>query len=226
MDVVIVGAGGHGRVVLDILSAAGGHTVVGFLDADPGRRGSSVNGVPVLGPVNLLAKLRQQGVGHGIVAIGDNRARRRQGELLLEHGFELVTAVHPSAVVSGTAVLGRNVVVAAQAAVCADARVDDYAIVNTAAVVDHECHVGAAAHVTPGVRLAGRVRVGDEAFVGLGACVIQCLTVGRGATVGAGAVVLRDVPDGATVVGVPARVVKGTVAGGGTTGAGRSPVSP
>lgn len=208
MDVVIVGAGGHGKVVLDILSAAGGHRVVGFLDADPALRGTAVGGLPVLGPVNLLAKLWQQKVRHGVVAIGDNRTRRRYGDLLREQGFTLANAVHPSAVVSAAATLGANVVVAAQAVVGVDARVDDFAIVNTGATVDHECHVGAAAHVTPGVRLAGRVRVGEEAFVGLGAIVIQCLSIGRGATVGAGAVVLTDVPDGATVVGVPARVVK------------------
>jgi UDP-perosamine 4-acetyltransferase len=207
MDVVIIGAGGHGRVVLDILNAAGGHSVVAFLDADLSLRGTSVGSVPVLGPVNLLAKLWQQKVRHGIVAIGDNATRRRYGELLRQQGFELINAVHPSAAVSASAKLGRNVVVAAQAAICAEARVDDYAIINTGAIVDHETHVAAGAHITPGVCLAGRVQVGEDAFVGLGACVIQCLSIGRGAIVGAGAVVIRDVPDGATVVGVPARIV-------------------
>ena len=208
MDLVIIGAGGHGRVVLDILSAAGGHSVVGFLDADPSLRGASVGGVPVLGPVNLLAKLWQQKVRHGIVAIGDNRTRRRYGDQLRQQGFALINAIHPSAVVSSSAKLGKNVVVAAQAAVCAEACIDDFAIINTGAIVDHECRVGAGAHITPGVRLAGRVQVGEEAFVGLGANVIQCLSIGRGAIVGAGAVVIRDVPDGATAVGVPARVIR------------------
>ena len=208
MDVVIIGAGGHGKVVADILRAAGGANLVGFLDADPALRGQTVAGLPVLGPVNLLAKLWQQNVRHAVVAIGDNRTRRRYGDVLREHGLEPRSAVHPSAVVSASAALGRGVVVAANATVCAEARVGDFAIVNTAAVVDHECVVGAAAHIAPGVRLAGRVRIGDEAFVGIGATVIQCLTIGPGAIVGAGAVVTRDVPELATVVGVPARVVK------------------
>jgi UDP-perosamine 4-acetyltransferase len=208
MDVVIIGAGGHGRVVLDILTAAGGHSVIGFLDADPSLRGSTVGGVSVLGSVNLLSKLWQQKVRHGIVAIGDNRTRRRYGDLLRQQGFDLINAVHPSAVVSASAQVGKNVVIAAQAAVCAEARIDDFAIINTGAIVDHECHVGAGAHITPGVRLAGRVQVGEEAFVGIGANVIQCLSIGRAAIVGAGAAVIRDVPDGATAVGVPARVIR------------------
>jgi UDP-perosamine 4-acetyltransferase len=208
IDVVIIGAGGHGRVVLDILNAVGGHRVVGFLDADLSLRGTSMNGVPVLGPVNLLSKLWQQKARHGIVAIGDNRTRRRYGDLLREQGFDLINAIHPSAVVSATAKLGVNVVVAAQAAVCADAQVESFAIVNTGAIVDHECRIAAGVHVTPGVKLAGRVTVGEDAFIGLGANVVQCLSIGAGATVGAGAVVLKDVPDGVTVVGVPARVIK------------------
>jgi UDP-perosamine 4-acetyltransferase len=210
MDTLIVGAGGHGKVVLDILRAGGTYKPVGFVDADPSRAGTTVGGLPVFGPINLLPKLRQQHrhLKHAIVAIGDNRARTSTAPRLVEAGLTLINAIHPTAVVSASATLGRNVVVAAQAVVCAEAIVADSVIVNTAAVVEHECEVGEAAHVAPTAALAGRVRVGRGAFVGLGAKVIQCLSVGEFATVGAGAVVIADVPARATVVGVPARVVK------------------
>ena len=207
-DVVIIGAGGHGKVVLDVILAEGKYRPVGFVDNNPSLLDSYVCGLPVLGPVNALPRLKRQRIRHAIIAIGDNGQRLSQLPELDATGFELVTAVHPTAFVSPRATLGRGVVVAPKACVVTEARVADLAIVNTAAIVEHECEVGVAAHVAPGAVLAGRVRVGRGAFVGIGAQVIQCRSVGEFAVVGAGAVVLNDVPDGATVVGVPARVVK------------------
>lgn len=208
MDVVLIGAGGHGRVVLDILRAAGVHMPIGFLDADPQLTGQTIGGLPVLGQVNMLPKLKAQKVKGAIISIGDNPPRRRYFQKVLDQGFELVNAVHPGSQVSATARLGRNVVIAAGAVVSTDARLGDGVIVNTSAVIDHECEIGRSVHICPSATLAGRVRVGDETFIGLGCNIIQCLKIGSHAIVGAGAVVIGDVPDGATVVGVPARVIK------------------
>jgi len=209
MEVIIIGAGGHGKVVLDILRAAGKHKPIGFIDADVALAGSIIGGLPVIGPANLLPKVKQQKVRGAIIAIGDNRTRLQYAQMLSEQGFELINAIHPTASVSPAATLGSNVVVAAQAAICTEARIADSVIINTAAVVDHECIVDAGAHIAPGVRLAGRVHIGAGAFVGIGATVIQCLNVGEYAVVGAGAVVIADLPGHVTAVGVPAKVIKG-----------------
>ena len=208
MNVVIIGAGGHGRVVLDILRAAGKHEIVGFVDADPQLAGTNIGDVPVLGQVNLLSKLRAQKIKAAIVAIGDNAVRRGYAKKAAEQGFELINAIHPSSVISATVEIGRNVVVAAGAIIGTDAHIGDSVIVNTAVVVDHECRIASAVHICPKAALGGRVEVGEDSFLGLGCNVIQCLRIGRSVTVGAGAVVIRDVPDGVTVVGVPARVIK------------------
>ena len=208
MDIVIVGAGGHGRVVLDIVRASAQHTPVGFIDADPTLVGTSIADVPVLGPVNLLPKLRRNDVGGAIIAIGDNRTRAGYAQLAREADLDLINAIHPSAVVSENAVIAQNVVIAAGAIIGTESQLADSVIINTSAVVDHECQIGPAVHICPGVLLAGRVTVEEGAFVGLGAMVLPCLRVGAHATIGAGAVVTKDVPAGATVVGVPARVIQ------------------
>ncbi len=205
MEVVVIGAGGHGRVVLDILLCSGQHRVVGILDADPALAGTHLYGIEVLGPVNLLSRLRQQRVRGAVVAIGDNRVRRKYRAEIDAAGLDAINAIHPAASISPRAVLGRNIVVCAGAIVCTDATIGDSVILNTGCRVDHECVIGDGAHIAPGAVLAGRVQIGPDAFIGLGSKVIQCRSVGTGAVVGAGAVVIRDVPDGVRVVGVPAR---------------------
>ena len=209
MNCVIIGCGGHGRVVLDILLAAGEHTIVGFIDSNRELRGRRVDGRPVLGDMDHLDQVRQDHrVDAAVVAIGNNGVRRHFAELCEQHGVTLINAIHPSANIAQNATLGRNVVVAAGALVCAHCQIGDSVILNTGCIVDHETMIGTATHICPGARLAGRVTVEAGAFVGIGATVIQSLRIGCEAVVGAGAVVINDVEPMATVVGVPAREVR------------------
>jgi sugar O-acyltransferase (sialic acid O-acetyltransferase NeuD family) len=208
MPCVIVGAGGHGRVVLDILVRAGQHKVVGFLDSNPEVHGRRMDGVPILGDLNVLTNLQDQGVQGAVVAIGDNGVRRAFADEIETMGLELVNAIHPSANLANNVHLGRNVVVAAGALVCAHCQIGDSVILNTGCIVDHESMIGTAAHICPGARLAGRVTVEAGAFVGIGATVLQGLRIGCEGIVGGGAVVVRDVESMSTVVGVPARTLR------------------
>src|SRR2546423_2259632 len=149
MDVVIIGAGGHGRVVLEILRAGGQYNPIGFIDANTSLAGTEINGAPVIGPANQLPKLRQKKIKAAIIAIGDNRMRMRYMQTLDDLCYELINAIHPDSTVASTAKLGRNVVVAAGAVVCTDSQVRDCAIVNTNAVVDHECVIEAGGDIFP-----------------------------------------------------------------------------
>ncbi|MCH8878862.1 MAG: acetyltransferase [Planctomycetes bacterium] len=208
MDCVIIGAGGHGRVVLDIMQHEGRHEVVGFLDSNPDLHGRLMDGVEVLGPIQRLAGLKEQGVLGAIVAVGHNGTRRSFGEQVQRLGHELVSAIHPSANIASNVSLGRGVVVAAGALVCAHCQIGDGVILNTGCLVDHETMIGTACHLCPGVKIAGRVTIESGAFVGIGATVIQHVRVGHDSVIGAGAVVLKDVPPMSTVVGLPAREIK------------------
>ncbi len=208
MDCVIIGAGGHGRVVLDIMQHEGLHEVIGFLDSNPDLHGRLMDGVEVLGPIQRLAGLKEKGVRGAIVAVGHNGTRRSFGEQVQRLGHELVSAIHPSANIASNVSIGRGVVVAAGALVCAHCQIGDGVILNTGCLVDHETMIGTACHLCPGVKIAGRVTIESGAFVGIGATVIQHVRVGHDSVIGAGAVVLKDVPPMSTVVGLPAREIK------------------
>lgn len=213
---LILGCGGHGRVVLDILANAGGHDVVGFIDSNPRMVGRRIDGVEVLGRPDDMPRIRDElGVHHPagwlcrvIVAVGDNGARRALADRLESTGFDLINAIHPSANIAHNVRLGRNIVVCAGALVCAHCQIGDSVVLNTGSIVDHETLIGTATHICPGARLAGRVTVESGAFVGIGATIIQSIRIGYEAVIGAGAVVIDDVAPMATVVGVPAREVK------------------
>lgn len=202
---LILGAGGHGRVVLDILTNAGSYQVMGFVDSNPQLLGRRIDGVEILGtPDDLPAILGRTGIHRAVVAVGDNGARRALANRLEELGFETINAIHPSANLARNVSLGRNVVIAAGALVSAHCQIGDSVILNTGCIVDHESLIGTATHVCPGARLAGRVAIESGAFVGIGATVIQSIRVGYEAVIGAGAVVIDDVEPMSTVVGVPA----------------------
>lgn len=206
-----IGAGGHAKVVIDVLRCAGGCEVVGLLDADRGLHGTEVVGVPVLGGDDLLPSLRAEGITHAFIGVGCSGDARPRARLYIEAiaaGFEPLSAVHPRATVSAMARIGRGASIMPGAIVNAAAVVGENVIINSGAIVEHDCTVGSHAHVATGARLASTVAVGEGAHIGVGASVRQCIRIGPYAQVGAGAVVVRDVPPGVVVVGVPARVLK------------------
>jgi len=204
---MIWGASGHARVVCDIARLEGRFDVRGFLDdVNPERDGESFCGLPVHGGAGRLDELRSMGITHFVIAFGDNGARLRLAETVLEQRFALATARHPRATVALDVELGEGAVVAAGAVINPNSHVGRAVIVNTGATVDHDCALGDAVHIGPGAHLAGSVTVERGAFVGTGAVVIPGVHIGRDAIVGAGSVVVRNVDEGTVVYGNPARV--------------------
>ncbi len=203
--IVVVGSGGHAKVVIELLRAMGetvSHCIGGVNDAP------HCLGVPVLAGDHHLALLRIKGFRRAIVAVGSNQARQRLADLVAQAGYELVNAISPRAMISPTATLGQGIAIMAGAILNADCRIEDLAIINTGASIDHDCVIRRAAHVAPQCALAGNVTVGEGSFLGVGCKVIPGIHIGDNTTIGAGGVVVRDLPGGVIAVGVPTRVIK------------------
>jgi sugar O-acyltransferase (sialic acid O-acetyltransferase NeuD family) len=195
----VIGAGGHAKVVIATLEAAG-RVVFAAVD-DACLPGSSVLGVPVIGPLERAIEFRGR---DAVVAIGNNETRRSIASRL---PMRWISVVHPRAVVHSSVCIGPGTVVLAGAVIQPEAKVGSHAILNTASSVDHDCLVGDFAHIGPGTHLGGNVFIGRGAFLGIGANVLPNLTVGEFAVVGGGAVVVRDVPGAQVVAGIPARLL-------------------
>ena len=200
---VIVGTGGHARVVLDAANALA-REVAGFVSAQHIPSGT-IQGVPVLGSDYLLCDPKFL-AGHSfIVAVGNQGVRHRLSEGITTTGGMLETLIHPVSVISPSARIGMGSVVLAGCVANAGASIGPSCILNTACSVDHDVELAEGTQICPGARLAGGVRCGAWSFIGTGATIVPNVGIGARAVVGAGAVVLRDVPDDITVVGNPAR---------------------
>ena len=195
----IIGGGAHGRVVADIARAAG-EPVSGFIDDDPG---SAPANLKAEGPTQEV--IPQFAATHRfVVAIGDAAARRSFAEMVLAAGGELVTLVHPSAVIAPDVKIGHGTVVMAGAIINTGTMIGQFAIINTGAIVDHDNIIEDNVQIAPGCNLAGRVTCRRDCFIGTGATIIPRVVIGEGAYVAAGATVIRPVKPHTLVAGCPA----------------------
>ncbi len=205
---VILGGGGHAKVLIDCLKAGMICAPLAVLDKEQSNWGKEILGVPIWGGDELLPEVIKQGANCfmvGVGSIGDFSTRRFLFELGISMGLTPLTVIHPSAQCSPWASVGPGSMLFPGSIVNAGARLGANVIINSGAIVEHDCLVEDHVHVATGARMASGVRVGLGAHLGIGSTVRQGLTIGSGALVGAGAVVVRDVPAQETVMGVPAR---------------------
>lgn len=191
---VMIGAGGHAKV-LHALALAAGRSIVGVCDPQLVQQGQTHwRGVPVLGGDDALEQLDPAAVGliNGIGQLVGSQARQDIFTRLRQAGFNFPALVHSSAWVASTATLAQGVQVMAGAVIQPDCCIGENSIINTRASVDHDCDIGANVHIAPGATLCGDVCIHDSVFIGSGATLIQGLIVGNGAVVGAGATLTRN----------------------------------
>jgi len=195
----IIGAGGHAKVIMDILMSRD-VKISGIWDDNKNLR--EFFGFKILGDI---LSLENENLKDSIIAIGNNKVRKRIADQL-DISFGL--AIHPKSWISPSAELGEGTVVMSNVSVNAEVSIGKHVILNTNASIDHDCKIDNFVHISPQVGLAGNIEIGEGAHIGIGACIIPGIKIGKWAIVGAGTVVIRDVPDYAVVFGNPGRIVK------------------
>ena len=211
VQLIGVGAGGHAKVVIEILQLRKNFHLIGLLDSKTELLNTKVLGIPVLGDDNLLPKLYAQGIRHAFIGLGsagDVRPRIRLYEKVRQHGFQIVDAIHPQSIISSSAKIGYGATISAGAVINAHAKLGENVMVNTGAIIEHDCVIDNHVHIATGARLASSVHVAEGTHIGIGACVRQCIHIGQGTIVGAGSVVVDDMPDKVIAAGVPARILR------------------
>lgn len=200
--VVIIGAGGHAKVILGTLTALG-YEIAGLVDDNPNLIGSLILGYPILGNI---ASLKDRLSQTAVCAIGDNLQRRNI--ILRFTQLDWITVIHPKAYVHESAILGKGTVVFAGAVVQPDAILEDHVIINTAASIDHDCHVERFSHIAPGAHLGGTVKIGEGTLIGLGTSIKPGTIIGKWSVIGTGSVVVKNIKSYVYAKGVPAKAYK------------------
>jgi sugar O-acyltransferase (sialic acid O-acetyltransferase NeuD family) len=196
--VIIYGAGGHAKTLIEILKQKGHYHLAGILDDDDRLTGSRVFDLRVMGNRTILSGLRKAGIGKAVNGVGgilDIHIRVSVFQLLEEEGFTFPVIMHPSAVIEPSATVDEGVQVLANVYIGTDARLHPRCMVNTSAVVSHDCIIGEYSHIAPGTLLAGHVKIGEKTLIGMGVTTAIGVKIGNGVRIGNGAIILADVPD-------------------------------
>lgn len=209
-EIIIVGGGGHSKVVMDVIASMNKYSVIGIVDPSLALM-SKVCGVEVLGGDDYLNNIQPNkcGLSIGVGMMKASALREQIFHKLLQKDFQFPNTIHSTAIVSKWSELGVGVQVMAGAIINPAARIFDNVIINTGAIVEHDCTINSGSHVAPGAVLGGGVCVGKRCCVGLGARILPNIIIGDDVTIGAGAVVTRNTKNGETLYGVPAKEVKG-----------------
>lgn len=206
---IVIGAGGHAKVVLDVLKL-NKKNIAGLTDPNV-LKGELCMGYSILGNDDELPGLYEKGICHAVMGIGHvgyPAVRNKVYKIAKQIGYEFSNCIHPTAVIAETVQLGEGNLLAAGVVINADACIGDLSIINTSAVIEHEVQIGNGVHIAPHATVLGQAVIGDNSFIGAGSVILQGVHIGKNCIIGAGSIVLRDVEDDCVVVGNPGRVLK------------------
>ena len=204
--VIIIGTGGHARVVKIILKTLKKYHIVGFLDRDEGKIGEYIDEIPIIGTFEDIKKFCINSCDCFLLALGDNNEREIWYNKVIKLMGKIPTIKHPSTFIEDDAILGNGVQVCIGSIICTKTVIGDNVIINSGVIVDHECIIGNNCHIAPGVNIAGRVKIGNNSFIGIGTTVKDKIKIGKNCIIGVGSIVLNNIPDDSIAYGIPAEV--------------------
>ncbi len=207
-NIVVIGSGGHCKVILSILRYYKEHSVVGIADRDSSRKGEKISGSIIKFSWNDFKEIYDNGTKYAAIAIGDNKERKELFENLSSIGFDMPTVMHPTALIEKDALIGNGCFVCMGAKIGTEVCIGDNCVVYTGSILDHEVRLEDSVYISPGCSVAGKVLIKEGSFIGIGSSIREKISIGKNVVVGAGSVVIGDIPDNFTVAGVPAKRIK------------------
>jgi UDP-perosamine 4-acetyltransferase len=206
--VIIIGAGGHAKVVIDTLKKCD-MKILGAVDTNSSRHGTNILGIPVLGTDDIVATHKPDSIllANGVGSTSDTALRQKIFKRFKEQGYTFTTLIHPTAIIAEDVKISEGSQVMAGTVLQPGIRMGVNCIINTSASIDHDCIIGDHVHIAPGATLSGSIRIEDLVHVGTGASIIHQINIGRQSIIGAGAVVVHSVGAHKTVIGNPAKAI-------------------
>ncbi len=206
--IVLIGGGGHCKVVISILKKLDNFEIEGIVDNY--KAGSLISGIKIIGTDNDLKDIHKSGINYALITVGsvrDNIKRYRLFNMAREIGYKFPSIISPEAIVDEIVRIDEGTVIMPGSIINIDSSIGKNCIINTGAIIEHDCKIGNHCHIAPGVHISGAVNISELSFIGIGATIIQGIKIGKNVTVGAGSVVIKDIPDNVIALGNPAKIV-------------------
>ena len=208
-NIVLIGGGGHCKVVISILKKINNFEIAGIVDIN--KTGSFISGIKIIGTDDDLRNIYKSGIHNALITVGsikDNTKRYRLFNMAREIGYNFPVIISPEAIVDKSVKIDEGTVVMPGSIINIDSFIGKNCIINTGTIVEHDCKIGDYCHIAPGVHISGAVNIGELSFIGIGATIIQGIKIGKNVTIGAGSVVIKDILDNVIAVGNPAKIIK------------------
>ncbi len=208
-SIILLGAGGHAKVLLDMILEQD-MNIIGIFDNSTAQLGGGVFKIPVIGTDDDIKNYSPEKIEliNGIGSVGVMNLRCKIFNKFKSLGYSFRHVIHKNSIISSRVKISEGVQIMAGAVINAGSAIGENSIINTKTSIDHDCKIGSHVHIAPGCTLSGNVKIGEKSHIGTGSSIIQGISIGKNVLIGAGSVVVNDIPDNVKVYGVPARIIK------------------